>query len=607
MRALKAKLSWLIYDHDSNVSFLRQPTNGQLEHWRRNVSSCYWGEPAVGKTLMAATLALAALDEFHSTPFKVTTASELKGHWNPHEPRTFWIDDAFGATRLEEEKVHDWESNFHAVMTAVAGENRVILTSRSHLYRQAVNLLKDGTRTELGNRTIQISVEDLSDRERSQMLYNHVRYGDQPKRFKTSLKPHLRALASMRELKPEIARRLGSTTFTRDVDLTSEGLRRFVAHPTQFLVGVLRELDDPSKSAIAAIFVSRGRLLSPIDEIREAEFRFILERFDVKRSAVASALEAMRNTLVRFVTDEADPYWTYFHPTIGEAFEELVQSDPELLGVFVRGVNAETIVSTFDCSSGGDRVSRMWKQDYVKVPVSLHEVVVARLNLSEERSLGGIFSREAFGFRFRYLPFLDERTTDQMLKEISHRDSSLIVDVADLLVTDNFSRCIPILRRVGGLRAFSKKERQAVAAAVKYRALNYADPEWAFGGHLLSLLEPEEAEGVQSLVRSQLEDILSSIASVTYDRWRPTSSPEDTFTEVLVNLEDLSGYEGLADAERERIQIAIAEVEERLAAAEEDFEPEPDEDDYEGRVSSREEDFLAEMPERDIFDDVDAD
>ena len=57
------------------------------------------GEPAVGKSVIAATLAMTALDQWKIPTVKVDGPADI-ALWNPNEPsQFFWADDAFGAIR----------------------------------------------------------------------------------------------------------------------------------------------------------------------------------------------------------------------------------------------------------------------------------------------------------------------------------------------------------------------------------------------------------------------------------------------------------------------------------------------------------------------------
>jgi hypothetical protein len=55
------------------------------------------GEPASGKSTIAAMLCMTALDNWQCDVMRVDGPAELLAHWNADNPRQmFWIDDAFG-------------------------------------------------------------------------------------------------------------------------------------------------------------------------------------------------------------------------------------------------------------------------------------------------------------------------------------------------------------------------------------------------------------------------------------------------------------------------------------------------------------------------------
>ena len=51
------------------------------------------------------------------------------------------------------------------------------------------------------------------DQEKAQILYNHLKLGDQPPAFRSAVKPHLPEIAERQDFLPETARRLGSKFF----------------------------------------------------------------------------------------------------------------------------------------------------------------------------------------------------------------------------------------------------------------------------------------------------------------------------------------------------------------------------------------------------------
>jgi hypothetical protein len=102
------------------------------------------GEPASGKSTIAAALSLGALDEWGCSTIKVRDADDFVCHSNPLEPKQFfWVDDAFGATQLDVAGVIGWNRSFPHINAAIKRGARVVFTSRDYVYRSARNFLKE--------------------------------------------------------------------------------------------------------------------------------------------------------------------------------------------------------------------------------------------------------------------------------------------------------------------------------------------------------------------------------------------------------------------------------------------------------------------------------
>ena len=101
------------------------------------------GEHSVGKSVIAATLAMTAIDRWDSLVIRADGPAES----SPAGIRTsrsqfFWVDDAFGALRHEEDLTREWARRMPMVMTAVKGGARIVMTSRDYVYRAARPQLK---------------------------------------------------------------------------------------------------------------------------------------------------------------------------------------------------------------------------------------------------------------------------------------------------------------------------------------------------------------------------------------------------------------------------------------------------------------------------------
>nr|VFJ66201.1 MAG: Restriction endonuclease [Candidatus Kentron sp. DK] len=201
------------------------------------------GEPASGKSTIAAALAVAAIDEWRCSTLKIRSADEFARHWNPHEPKQlFWIDDAFGATQLDRTTATEWNHVFPHMRAALRKGARVIFTSRDYIFRSAQLFLKESAFPLLTKSQVIIQVEQLTKPEREQILYNHIKLGRQTAKYRSKIKQLLPMVAAHSNFKPEIARRLSDPLFTKNLFITEQGISKFVAHPLEhlgahFLVG----------------------------------------------------------------------------------------------------------------------------------------------------------------------------------------------------------------------------------------------------------------------------------------------------------------------------------------------------------------------------------
>lgn len=223
------------------------------------------GEPASGKSTIAAMLCMTALDNWQCDVMRVDGPDELLAHWNPDDPRqVFWVDDAFGSIRHEPHLTDAWVRRMPEVMAAVSHGARVLMTSRDYIYREARPRLKEYAFPRLREQQVVIDITALSISEKEQMLYNHLKAGDQPSAILDAWRPHLRAVAAATRFQPEVARRLSLQDFVPGSGLQDEAaLVSYFEHPNEFLVDVLNGLDPAQRAALAAVYLAGGELLAP--------------------------------------------------------------------------------------------------------------------------------------------------------------------------------------------------------------------------------------------------------------------------------------------------------------------------------------------------------
>ena len=224
------------------------------------------GEPAAGKTTIASLLAMAALDRWDSLVLKLDDPKSVVDHWNPQEPAQFiWVDDAFGVTQYEDSLVREWNRILIYIRTMLSKGTKIVMTSRDYIYNRAKQDLKDDAFPLLNESQVVIDVRDLTLNEKRQILYNHIKLGNQPTHFRSEIKPYLEGVANRPRFIPEIARRLADPNFTKSLRVNEQGLDDFVEKRDLLLKQLLEKLDTHSKAALALIYMRNGLLESPID------------------------------------------------------------------------------------------------------------------------------------------------------------------------------------------------------------------------------------------------------------------------------------------------------------------------------------------------------
>lgn len=328
------------------------------------------GDPASGKSTIAAILALGAIDDGCLGALKINTPDQL-GLWHPTEKQFLWVDDAFGPNHFDVARMSRWNAELGALRAAVEGGARVVFTSRNYIWEAARPHLKTTAFPLFKASQVVVNVHALSEDERAQMLYNHVRR-IQPQPMRRRLKPHLPAIATNSAFLPETARRLGDPLFTRNLAITGERLMRLVEHPVEFLTEVLEQLDEASRAAIALIFLnSQSGVPSPIGPSPALDM--VTRLTGVQPAELARAMQHLNDSLTLLISQDDGDRWVYRHPTVNDAFATLVAASPELIELYTHGAKLDRLLREVAC--------RPKKPDdrRIRVPPPLYPVLIERL------------------------------------------------------------------------------------------------------------------------------------------------------------------------------------------------------------------------------------
>jgi hypothetical protein len=572
------------------------------------------GEPAVGKSVIALMLALAAADNWGCLTVKARTASDLVAHWNSYEPgQFFWVDDAFGPVRHEEQLTSDWARSMPHIMTAISKGARVVLTSRSYIYQEARPLLKEYAYPRLREQKVLVDVEDVTLDERKQILYNHIAHGDQPVKVKATMKPFLDNAATAQPFRPEMAHRLGRRAFTSGLTISEAGIADFMTRPRQFLKDVYEQLSADQQAALALVYAAAatdGSLENPLT-LNEAQ-RDIITRVGGTPAGVIRALDVLTGDFLQVTGPPlARPGWAFRHPTLWEGFASWIPTQAHLLTVVLAGLTDTALLNRVDCDD--ENASRepafLKRGTLLRVPPALYRAVAERLAAIRQQPLAHpkFRKRETGEWEFTdgyhkhkatqhsLLWLLTRRSSDAFLRTYLDVDPSL---PASLLKFTFYVSVVPepaMLARLHEAGLLSEEARLEAVDRMTDLAVDTPDDGWINGSAWKILLTPADRAMLFDKVRTELVPRLNTGCA-----WGDEREPDDDPVEnALVGYEmafedegDVETAQAFAEARDAYSQLPIKvredylEMEDRLPLAGTRPAPAPD-------------------TSRSIFDDID--
>jgi hypothetical protein len=493
------------------------------------------GEPASGKSTISASLSLGAIDLWGCSTLKIRDADEFIEHWNPHEPRQFfWVDDAFGATQYQRESSNSWNKVFPGMDSAIKKGARILFTSRDYIYRAARSDLKTLAFPLLNESQVIINVQDLEKSEKEQILYNHIKLGNQDVEFKMKIKSFLPDIVESSHFLPEIARRLGNKFFTKNIHFPKEAVLQFVENPINFLIDVICTMDRDSRAALALIFMGGGSIESPINLTPEA-----LEAVKLiggTLSGVREALNNMDGSLVKLYHISGSSCWIFKHPTIGDAFASIIAEDPELLDIFLTGTRINKLVNEVTCGNVGIEGAK------VIIPESRYDVILKRIN--------EIKNRYVLYF------FLAYRCDKSFLNKYIQLNQNIFKEITSPL-SYLYAPQVSLLARFHEVTLLPEEYRLFFVKSVERLAIEKPDADFLMPV-IRNLLKENEVLRILKSVRDELLPNISSCITEwedNYDNYDLDEDPGEYFSPLKEALETFREEFFLAEDEEAAILI----------------------------------------------------
>jgi hypothetical protein len=469
----------------------------------------------------------------------------------PNDPQFFWIDDAWGNTQYQRQTAEAWNQIFPLMRGAIRTGTKFLITSRDYIWKAAQSDLKLQALPILSQSKVVINVQELETQEKAQILYNHVKLGDQPIEFRKAVKDHLPQIAERKDFLPEVARRLGASFFTRRLSTTRSSLIDFFESPAEFLLDTIANLAADCRAAIAVVFMNGGQIRSPIpsQELKSAE-----DAFGVSVADIRNQLDALNGSLLLFAQDEAGPYWTYKHPTVGDAFAAYVARSPELIEVYLRGAKPDSIVHEVVCAGclifGAP----------VVVPDTLHALLAERISGIEDYRLSSFLSyRSNARFTQIMLPRRPDILDRLRLFSVPLKDDT----DAKLVATLHEQGLLPDPIRLN----FVEEVR---AAAVEYADASFLDEDYC---SLASVLTEEEKDSILDEVESEVLGKISHHVDRLRSEWSNDTEPDDYFDQFEGSIKLFASALSSKSDYSKAIRTAQSDISYAVSRMNEDYEP----------------------------------
>jgi energy-coupling factor transporter ATP-binding protein EcfA2 len=491
------------------------------------------GEPAAGKTTIASMLSMAALDQWGCSTLKLDDPGKVIDHWNPAEPESeaqfFWIDDAFGVMQYESFLVHGWNHALPQIKAMLRKGTKIVMTSRDYIYKRARNELKESAFPLLKESQVVIDVRDLTVDEREQILYNHIKLGQQPQEFRAEIKPYLAYIAAHSRFIPETARRLGDPLFTKNLYVYRSNITDFVERQEQLMQEVVAGLDEHSKAALGLIYMRSGMLESPI-ALEEAE-REAIERLGSDLGGCITALECLDGSLVQHVRAEGAALWRFKHPTVGDAYASILLKSPELLGIYLRGSAVENLLSQVTCGDVG-------LERAVPLPKALFPLALQRLGQFSSNKYKSSFLA-SWDRQSRVDHFLTYRCSREFLALYIEEHPDILRRAADPGLMLDASSEVSLAVRLHELGLLPEEDRASFVAKINGYTFDGSDLYAIDNAHIQSVFTPEELSDFRRRLR---EELVPRLSDVRYD-WqsnRDSDREPDSHIQPLID-----GFESL--------------------------------------------------------------
>lgn len=480
------------------------------------------GPPSVGKSSIAATICMTSkIEDEIKDVYVFSNADQFETHWNPLETKClYWFDDVFGATSLDHQALLKWTRLFRSLNAAISKGNKVIFTSRNYIFFEARDAIKQSDFPLLFHSQVVINTSDLTQSERTMILYNHIKSGNISKERKTELKPFLSFAAEHPSFTPELARRLGSTYFSSSLQISKKGINDFFENPTSYFEEIISNLSDSKKAAMFLILMHNNQLPSPVTA--DSMLACIMSAYPAELPQIRQALEYMKGDLVKHIKQSNQSYWSLHHPSMIDSLLHILSNKVEMVELYLRGADFYTIVANTSCRH--DSLHKIF------VPESLWPLLIDKLTKTSEEWMN-------LNFIARYV---SKEGSNELLHWLRAEHNPMLIEIVKPIFRDlSHGYCWGLAARLLQMGLLDEEVHSAIVGKIKKTAKNWGDFSFVSEPDLSYILGEEEVEKLKKYLYSMGPDWFEKV------RNQITSQEDCQPSELEKLLETATLYESI--------------------------------------------------------------
>lgn len=297
------------------------------------------GPPGVGKSTLANLLLYIHLEHEYQAVLIQRDIEEGQTLFQHGIPQVFYFDDFMGATFLGDRTAALTGTSDKALLEFIAmvratATARLILTTREHIYSQAMGRSERLRNSDLDDLRVFLRMPSYSYAQKARILYNHIFFSDLPFKYREELlrDEYFLHIIKHRKFNPRLIEWLSSFRRLRNVPV--EQYQSFIDNLLRDPSEIWRhayeqEITDAGRSMLLAIFSMGGKAAGSL--IKSA-FTSLHER-RAKRYGFATRPEdfnsAMRDIAGSFIKPSGNHDIEVIDPSVLDLMNAVIRNAPE--------------------------------------------------------------------------------------------------------------------------------------------------------------------------------------------------------------------------------------------------------------------------------------